>query len=191
MPTSRASRAWCDQVPELAVDRDEPSRPNQVQHELQLLGGRVAETCTGAIGTWNDVRAGSIQAVDRRWMAVSFPGITEEDRITVSPGWSFTHRCSCEAIRETADSGSPCDPVEHTTTRARIEARRASSIGTMSSLRHVEEPEARAAATLWCMLRPRNATPRSAATRRVHHLLDPVDVAREAGHHHQLAARRG
>jgi hypothetical protein len=49
-----------------------------------------------------------------RYTAVSLPGISEEARITVSPsatriGWSRP------AIRDSADIGSPCDPVEMST----------------------------------------------------------------------------
>ena len=48
-------------------------------------------------------------------MAVSLPGITEEDRTTVSPGTRWMNLCSCAAISDSAERGSPCDPVEITT----------------------------------------------------------------------------
>ena len=44
-------------------------------------------------------------------MVRSFPGITRDDRMTVSPGPSLTCGCAPVAIRASADSGSPCDPV--------------------------------------------------------------------------------
>ena len=52
-----------------------------------------------------------------RYTAVSFPGTSDEARITVSPsairiGWSRP------AIRASADIGSPCDPVEINTIRS-------------------------------------------------------------------------
>ena len=52
-----------------------------------------------------------------RETADSLPGISEEARMTVSPsairmGWSRP------AIRDSADIGSPCDPVEISTIRS-------------------------------------------------------------------------
>ena len=53
-----------------------------------------------------------------RWIAVSFPGMMEEDSTTVSPRRSEIHLCSWAAMRARADIGSPWEPVQHTTTSA-------------------------------------------------------------------------
>ena len=75
------------------------------------------ETCTGAAGTWNTSAPVRYSPSTVRWIAVSFPGITEEDRTTASPGTRWMYLCSCAAISDSADSGSPWDPVQQTTSR--------------------------------------------------------------------------
>jgi len=47
---------------------------------------------------------------------VSLPGIIDDARITVSPDRRLTCRCSPRDIRDSADSGSPWEPVEISTT---------------------------------------------------------------------------
>ena len=114
--------------------------------------------------------------------AVSLPGISELASTTVSPGRIAICRCSPRAIRDSADSGSPCEPVD---------TNRTSSVGQSASPRR-----GRPAGPSGTSSRPRSAampmlrtidrpTKRDlAAVRRgdVEHLLDAVHVAGEAGH---------
>ena len=46
-----------------------------------------------------------------RLMSSSLPGIGEDERTTVSPGWISMWRWSRFAIRTSAEVGSPCAPV--------------------------------------------------------------------------------
>jgi hypothetical protein len=125
------------------------------------------DTCTGLIGTWNTSAPVRYSPSRVRWIAVSFPGITEDERITVSVGSRWTHLCSFAAMSDRAEKGSPWEPVQHTTTSCgRIPA--TSSIGTTSWSDTRRYPSERAAATLWCMLRPRNATRRPTRTAASH-----------------------
>ena len=59
-------------------------------------------TWTGEIGTWNTSAPVRYRPSSVRWMAVSFPGMTDDDSTTVSPGSSFTHLCSRAAIKLSA-----------------------------------------------------------------------------------------
>jgi hypothetical protein len=49
-------------------------------------------------------------------MAFSLPGISDEASTTVSPSSMCTKLWLRWAIRDSAESGSPCDPVEISTT---------------------------------------------------------------------------
>ena len=51
-----------------------------------------------------------------RYTAFSLPGIKELASTTVSPRFKVTTGCSRLAIRDSADSGSPWEPVEMITT---------------------------------------------------------------------------
>ncbi len=49
-------------------------------------------------------------------MAFSLPGIKRDDNTIMSPGLTRRYLCLSRAIRESADMGSPCDPVDRTVT---------------------------------------------------------------------------
>ena len=53
-----------------------------------------------------------------RKTAFSLPGISELARTTVSPSSMWTKLWLRWAIRASADSGSPCEPVEISTVRS-------------------------------------------------------------------------
>ena len=129
-----ASRAWCARCRRSPWHRDEPTRPHEVQHELQLLGRRVPETCTGRDRHVEHVGAGPIQRRrPRGGSPVSLPGITEEDRITVSPSAGASPTCARARPSARAPTAArPAIPVQITTTRPRVQARRAPRSATTS-----------------------------------------------------------
>ena len=49
------------------------------------------------------------------WTAFSLPGTGVAEMITVSPSWMESVLCSPLAMRESAESGSPWEPVHMTT----------------------------------------------------------------------------
>ena len=90
---------------------------------------------------------------------VSLPGIIDDARITVSPGCSATPRCSPRDIRDSADNGSPCEPVEISSTcsggrSSTLSRLRTSPSGTESS------PSSWAICMLRTIERPTKATSR-------------------------------
>ena len=79
--------------------------------------GACPDTCTSALPRCTTRAPSRVSSLMIRFTALSFPGTSDEARITVSPsairiGWSRA------AIRASADIGSPCDPVEISTIRS-------------------------------------------------------------------------
>src|SRR6516225_9966167 len=138
--------------------------------------GACPDTCTSALPRCTTLAPSRVSSLMTRFTAVSFPGTSDEARITVSPsairiGWSRA------AIRASADIGSPCDPV----------GRQFLGLAQLydqpsGHRRHPQVAELPGDAHV-----PHHgpADQRHLAPvrgRGVHHLLDPVHVAGEAGH---------
>ena len=74
--------------------------------------GAWPETCTRAVPWCTTCAPSRVSPLITAKTAVSLPGMSELARITVSSGLIRTDRWSPLAIRASADSGSPCEPVE-------------------------------------------------------------------------------
>ncbi len=114
-------------------------------------------TCTGAFPEW-------ITSAPRRcsWSITrptdhSLPGIGCALIMTTSSGSIWTRLFSPVAMSESADIGSPWEPVEITHTRPGSSLP-SSSISTMTPSSMLSSPSDRASSTLFTMDRPRNAT---------------------------------
>ena len=169
------------EVAVLAVHRGEPLGPGDRQERLQLLllgvaAWRARRRCRSA-------RPRRRAAPGRRSPCDTFaslPGIGCELRITVSSGPSLSHRFSLAAISDSADIGSPCDPVEMTHTRP---GSRSPTSSMSTQVRVGDAQQAHLAGQAHVLLH-RHAERRDGAAERdggVGDLLDPVDVAGEAG----------
>ena len=85
------------------------------------------------------------------------------ERMTVSLSPNFTHLLSPRASNESADIGSPCEPVARINTSAG--SRSDTSSMSMMALRGTfMRPRSRARRTFFCMERPRVATTRPLST---------------------------
>ncbi len=91
---------------------------------------------------------------------ISLPGMGCDERITVSCWSSLSHLLSAEAMRASADMGSPWEPVEITHTRPGSSSRTSSMSSRLRS-GMVSRPISRASFTFFFMDRPRVAITRS------------------------------
>ena len=110
----------------------------------------------------------------------SLPGMAWLDRMTVSCSPSFTNRFSPRANSDSADIGSPCDPVEMT----QICPARSSSMSSMSISADSgmsSTPRSRPSRTFFFMLQAQGGDLAAVGDRGVGDLLDAVQVAGEAG----------
>ena len=115
-----------------------------------------------------------------RKTALSLPGTREDARTTVSPGSIRICWCARLAIRDSADIGSPCEPVETSTTcsggRLSMSRRSAISPAGISQIAEV------AGDAHVAHHRPADeGDPAVVRVRDVEHLLHPVHVGGEAG----------
>ncbi len=135
-----AERGVRAQVHGLAVDGHEVARLGESEHELKLLLAGVAgnvdqgtalvvrasmslssswlawpETCTRARLLSYTSQPSLARLFTTCWTAFSLPGTGVAEMMTVSPSWMDSVLCSPLAIRERAESGSPCEPVHMTT----------------------------------------------------------------------------
>ena len=83
------------------------------------------DTCTGAMSWCSTVAPARVSALTVSETASSLPGTGLADMITMSPDWIETTGWSRNAMRVSAESGSPCDPVHRiVTSRGARSARR-------------------------------------------------------------------
>ena len=116
-PRSRTASARVGpQVPPLAVHRHDVVRPHRVVEEQQLAGGGVPGHVHLRDALVHDRGAEPGQPVDHREHA----GLVARDHRGGQdhrvPGPDPHCRWSPRAIRDSADSGSPCEPVEMSST---------------------------------------------------------------------------
>ena len=169
------------QVPPLAVHRHEVARLGHVEQRAQLAGRRVPGDVHPRGLLVHDGRAQPGQPVDH---------LVDGGLVARAPATTRGRRCrrrsmvtwwwSPRAIRPSADSGSPCEPVDTSTTCSGGIAA-ASSSETISPGAHVQQAEVAGDAHV---AHHRAADERDLAAVRlgaVEHLLDAVHVAGEAG----------
>ena len=125
----------------LPVHGHEVARPDQVQHELQLLLRRVPGDVHGA----QCGRSGRSRRVGRGGSPGSrsrarCPGMMREESTTVSPGSRCTCLCAFIAMRTSADAASAWLPAVMSATRSRGRSRGHAEVDERA-LGHVEEPE--------------------------------------------------
>ena len=126
----------------------------------------------------DDGRTPPGQPVDDAEDRVSLPGMSDLASTTVSPG-SILTGWSRFAIRDSADSGSPCEPVEMSTTCSGGQA----SISRASTMRSAGTAQVAEVARDPHVAHHRPADEGDLSAVRlsdVEHLLDPVHVARRS-----------
>ena len=136
--------------------------------------------------TWTSAFSSCSTSAPRRvsWLIVSctrssFPGTGRAERITVSPRSTLIAGWSLYAMRVSADSGSPCEPVHSTSCSAAGTSSTSAGFTSMSSGTSTY-PRLRATFRLRRIERPTTTTLRPQSVADVDRLLHPVDVRREA-----------
>ena len=165
----------------VAMHRHHIARPHEVQHQLESprrsRGPRRGSERRRSSPRRS--RCGSSRSTVSL-TARSLPGIGVAEKTTVSPSRSLIWRWSLCAIRRSAESGSPCEPVEITTTR--WSGQSSTSCGWIRIPSGTSMcPSERPIPTFLRIERPTSATLRPSADGGVDHLLHAVDVRGEAG----------